>query len=568
MTDSKITNSINKINSLIYDVYSHNPSYVFPSQQVNYNKGLSNENELDGKNNSQQINYNENLLNENNFTPNNKFNDPEYISAYLHSLEQVKEFMKTGKGVVFVASQTILHNLNKRNAFFWNPTALASTSGLHIIDNLDAIFGRKREQTIAKNIGEAIPGPAELPTSKWGNIEQTRGPYGIVEPTSLSNAVSSIVSHIISLAFGTINGQSNNQWNPRESALNIGLLLNRNDPITKRSDDIESGRTIHERNNNDQQKLSLEQTIYSSTHQTDKSNSTNVINISDKEKQYRNEILDKYNYNSENFPYPLVHYNQNNLTQTIILEKRKKFKKNNDIRTNHQITDKREITFADVNQSKMNNHYSNIDTPGIDPNQISDIVNMALPDNNSDNYELIEAQQMIPFYIEKVAPPKERCYFREYIKDLSETFTPSWNESSAIGRSEQVRKYVNTSRTIDFGFIMTAKHPDELIPMYKKLNWLVSCTYPEYNSAGFMSVPPLIRLKIGNIYTGFGLNKSIVGYFDSIQITYLENELWEISKGFEVPRIISITCPMTIIHEVMPHSRTQFFGIAQVDPNE
>jgi len=182
---------------------------------------------------------------------------------------------------------------------------------------------------------------------------------------------------------------------------------------------------------------------------------------------------------------------------------------------------------------------------------------------NAENQEEIniESQQLVNFFLTTIEPGDNsvysRCDFRAYIKELSESINPSWNEIEAYGRSEKPSTYSNTARSVGLSFMMVAEHPDELLPMYQRLNWLVQRCYPGYSvfeQGMFMNRPPLFRITIGNLY------RSVVARFDSLSFNFLENELWEVEKGKAVPRVITINAPFTILHTEVPNRDTNFYA--------
>ena len=66
-----------------------------------------------------------------------------------------------------------------------------------------------------------------------------------------------------------------------------------------------------------------------------------------------------------------------------------------------------------------------------------------------------------------------------------------------MGRAEPFYKYDSFDRDISLSFTVAAQSREELIPQYRKLNYLVSNLAPTYSPAGYMG-GTLIRLTMGS----------------------------------------------------------------------
>ena len=72
----------------------------------------------------------------------------------------------------------------------------------------------------------------------------------------------------------------------------------------------------------------------------------------------------------------------------------------------------------------------------------------------------------------------------------------TWNSVNYVGRGDTLYNYGGFTRTVNLGFTAYAQSKAELIPMYKKLNYLASTLTPDYTQAGFMR-GNLLRLTVG-----------------------------------------------------------------------
>ena len=100
-------------------------------------------------------------------------------------------------------------------------------------------------------------------------------------------------------------------------------------------------------------------------------------------------------------------------------------------------------------------------------------------------------------------------HFRAFIDSFSDGYTAKWDAVKYVGRGEELYNYNGFGREIDLSWTVYAQSKAELIPMYKKLNYLASTLAPDYNPAGFMR-GNLVRLTLGGyLYEQPGIIKSI-----------------------------------------------------------
>lgn len=137
---------------------------------------------------------------------------------------------------------------------------------------------------------------------------------------------------------------------------------------------------------------------------------------------------------------------------------------------------------------------------------------------------LLEAEYM-PFYFHDLRT-NEIISFHAFIESLSDSFSPSWEQSDGFGRADQVRIYKNTQRKIDISFYVVSTSESDFDDMWVKINKLVTLVYPQYSRGRLLSdesgdnsfiqpfsqlqsASPLIRLRIGDLimsnYSRFGL---------------------------------------------------------------
>lgn len=103
---------------------------------------------------------------------------------------------------------------------------------------------------------------------------------------------------------------------------------------------------------------------------------------------------------------------------------------------------------------------------------------------------------------------KKYIPFRATIKGISEGNTAFWDELRFIGRADQLYSYNGFSRTLSFGFNVVINSISELLPSWKKINYLASVVKPSNytrsenvnNVFNRFIVPPMFMITIGDLY--------------------------------------------------------------------
>jgi hypothetical protein len=112
-------------------------------------------------------------------------------------------------------------------------------------------------------------------------------------------------------------------------------------------------------------------------------------------------------------------------------------------------------------------------------------------------------------------------HFRAFIDSFSDSYGAQWTGERYPGRGEEFFRYGGFTRGISLSFTSAAQSKQELIPMYKKLNYLASNTMNDYSNSGYMR-PPFIKLTVGGyLYEQFGFIRGI-------------NYGWEMAAPFEI----------------------------------
>ena len=142
-------------------------------------------------------------------------------------------------------------------------------------------------------------------------------------------------------------------------------------------------------------------------------------------------------------------------------------------------------------------------------------------------------------------------HFRALLTGYSDSFTPEWNATRYAGRGENFYTYQGFDRDVSFNFKVAAQTKSEMAVLYKKVNYLLSTVYPDYdNDTGFMR-GNLTRLTVGDLF-----NRT-PGVLQSLNVTVNDDYPWEIALDknmLQTPHILDISVAWTPILQDLPRS--------------
>jgi hypothetical protein len=162
--------------------------------------------------------------------------------------------------------------------------------------------------------------------------------------------------------------------------------------------------------------------------------------------------------------------------------------------------------------------------------------------------------------------PSKKTYihFRAFLDQISDGYTANWQDTQYIGRGEKFYNYTGFDRKVSLSWTVAAQSKAELIPMYKRLNYLASIITPDYSSDGYMR-GNIVTLTVGGyfreqpgIITGFSYEMNG------------DNSTWEIGINDEgdkdtsvkqMPHSIKVSgFNFTPIHTFVPRKQSLVFG--------
>ncbi|MEK6883126.1 MAG: hypothetical protein AABY22_26105, partial [Nanoarchaeota archaeon] len=138
---------------------------------------------------------------------------------------------------------------------------------------------------------------------------------------------------------------------------------------------------------------------------------------------------------------------------------------------------------------------------------------------------------------------KTFMHFRAFLNSISDSYNSDWESQKYIGRGENFYNQTGFDRRVSLSWTVAAQSKEELIPMYKKLNYLASTLAPDYSPQGYMR-GNLISLTIGGYFY------EQPGFITGLQYELAEDSTWEIgintdgendSTVKELPHIIKVT---------------------------
>ena len=157
---------------------------------------------------------------------------------------------------------------------------------------------------------------------------------------------------------------------------------------------------------------------------------------------------------------------------------------------------------------------------------------------------------------------KTYVHFRSFIDQFDDNYGAEWTPQRYMGRGEDFYRYGAFTRTINIAFTVVAQSKAELMPMYKKLNFLASSLAPDYTEYGYMA-GNLVTMTFG------GYCYEQPGFITQMTINVPEESTYEIAiddegnsdpSVKELPMMIKANLSFTPIHNFVPKVQTLNFG--------
>ena len=146
-------------------------------------------------------------------------------------------------------------------------------------------------------------------------------------------------------------------------------------------------------------------------------------------------------------------------------------------------------------------------------------------------------------------------FFRAFLTGYNDNHNAEWAASRYTGRGENFYTYQGFDRVVNFNFKVAAQSKQEMKFLYRKLNYLLSTLYPDYNSSGFMR-GNITKLTIGDLFV------RTPGIIESLQLNVDDQYAWEIamdepeggssSDMLETPQLMDVAVQFKPILKVLP----------------
>ena len=206
----------------------------------------------------------------------------------------------------------------------------------------------------------------------------------------------------------------------------------------------------------------------------------------------------------------------------------------------------------------------NLGNPGGNPlslgNTTVDLLNAIDVFESGGDFNSHQIRDLIRFRIEAVDPTNPTksnvMVFRAFLDGLNDNFTANYNEFTYNGRGENFYTYNGFNRDISFNFKIAAQSSKEMKPLYRKLNYLLSNTAPEYHETSGRMMTPFMRLTMGSYF------ERLPGVIKNVGITWQKDYPWEIcldgpeggsTKGlFVLPHVLDVNVTYQPIHDFLP----------------
>ena len=114
---------------------------------------------------------------------------------------------------------------------------------------------------------------------------------------------------------------------------------------------------------------------------------------------------------------------------------------------------------------------------------------------------------------------------------MNENLNADWTAIEYTGRADKLQSYKGFSRTLSFKFNVVANSIKELLPMWQRINYLMSLTKPANYTQGTQNnpsniysrfiIPPMVKFTIGDIY------KNQPGVIKTVGMNIPDNCAWE-----------------------------------------
>jgi hypothetical protein len=176
-------------------------------------------------------------------------------------------------------------------------------------------------------------------------------------------------------------------------------------------------------------------------------------------------------------------------------------------------------------------------------------------------YESGKGEDLIKFFFEDGDQGYNVMPFRCTMTGFSDSFSPGWDRIDIMGRPDGAYLYSSFERAISFSFIAAALTRSEMIPMWRKLNYLASYTMPDFNAGGRPS-GPFMRITIGDMF------QRTPGFLTSLTYSIPDDATWDTASdkdnpdAKQLPMMVEASVSFTIVSDYRPQMMGRVYSLS------
>lgn len=148
--------------------------------------------------------------------------------------------------------------------------------------------------------------------------------------------------------------------------------------------------------------------------------------------------------------------------------------------------------------------------------------------------------------------------FPAFLKSFNDGFNVSWTGGTTFGRTDPIKNYTGTSRSISGTFDIVARNKDIAIENFVKYTNLIRMLYPSFgpeiggsNKVRTIKAAPLFRIRYANYISSPVDEMGLLGCFQGIQFSpQFESGHFITSSGELIPLIYSLNFTFEPLHEM------------------
>jgi len=169
---------------------------------------------------------------------------------------------------------------------------------------------------------------------------------------------------------------------------------------------------------------------------------------------------------------------------------------------------------------------------------------------NDERKKLI-AKDTLPVVFSIAGETKSTLIFRGFVQNLSDNYSANWNGYNYVGRGETLYTYSSTNRTFSFNLSIPIFSGKEQEPVYRKVNSLLSHTYPKYSDTN-LAQGTLTKVRIGDLLESYAVITSIANSISTDVPWSAGSTYYGGSSDLILPQVLTLQISMNIIHNKLP----------------